>query len=40
MAVGLLALAIALIDEIVIIARSGRPSFRPTEDAVTLGKEG
>lgn len=40
MAVGLLALTIALIDEIAIIATDGRPSFRAAEDAVTLGKEG
>lgn len=40
MAVGALALTIALIDEVVNVAKGGRPSFRSAEDAVTLGKEG
>ena len=33
-------LAVALADELVIIARGGRPTFRQAEDAITLGKEG
>ena len=40
MAVGLLILTVAIIDELVLIWRSGRPSFRAAEDAITLGKEG
>jgi len=40
MAVGLGALVVALADEIGILIREGRPSFRAAEDAVTLGKEG
>jgi TRAP-type C4-dicarboxylate transport system permease small subunit len=40
MALGAATLTIALIDEFVIVARSGRPSFRHAEDAITLGKEG
>lgn len=40
MAAGILVLTIALIDEFVIVLRRGRPSFRASEDAITLGKEG
>ncbi len=40
MALGAAILTIALIDELVAVLRSGRPSFRAAEDAVTLGKEG
>jgi hypothetical protein len=41
MALGALVLTIALIDELIIIVLTrGRPSFRATEDAITLGKEG
>jgi TRAP-type C4-dicarboxylate transport system permease small subunit len=40
MAFGMLTLTVALIDELVIVARGGRPTFRAAEDAITLGKEG
>ena len=40
MAAGVLVLTIALLDELVIVARGGTPTFRATEDALTLGKEG
>jgi TRAP-type C4-dicarboxylate transport system permease small subunit len=40
MAAGLLVLTVALLDELVIILRDGRPTFRAAEDALTLGKEG
>lgn len=40
MALGALILTVALIDELFIVARRGRPSFRGAEDAITLGKEG
>lgn len=40
MVVGALVLAVALVDELVIVLRGGRPSFRAAEDAITLGKEG
>ncbi len=40
MAFGALMLTVALIDELVIVMRAGRPSFRAAEDAITLGKEG
>jgi TRAP-type C4-dicarboxylate transport system permease small subunit len=40
MAVGALILTIALVDELFVVARSGRPTFRAAEDAITLGKEG
>jgi len=40
MAFGALILTIALVDELIIVARGGRPSFRTAEDAITLGKEG
>lgn len=40
MAFGALVLTIALIDELVIVIRGGRPTFRTAEDAITLGKEG
>lgn len=39
MAVGLLILTIALIDEVVQIWWNGRPSFRGAEDAASLGTE-
>jgi TRAP-type C4-dicarboxylate transport system permease small subunit len=40
MAIGALILTIALIDETITVLRAGRPTFRVTEDAITLGKEG
>ena len=40
MAIGALILTIALIDELVVVIRAGRPTFRRAEDAITLGKEG
>ena len=40
MALGALMLTVALIDELVIVVRGGRPTFRNAEDAITLGKEG
>lgn len=40
MALGAVIFTIALIDELLIVITQGRPSFRATEDAVTLGKEG
>ena len=40
MAFGALILTVALIDELFIVLRGGRPTFRAAEDAITLGKEG
>jgi len=40
MALGALILTIALVDELLIVARRGYPTFRGAEDAITLGKEG
>ena len=40
MFVGLAIFTIALLDELIIVAGTGRPSFTAAEDAVTLGKEG
>ena len=40
MTLGLLVMTIAFLDELVIVARAGRPSFSTAEDAVALGKEG
>ena len=40
MALGALILTVALVDELVIVVRGGRPTFRMAEDAITLGKEG
>lgn len=40
MALGMAILTIALIDEFLLVARGGRPTFRAAEDAITLGKEG
>jgi TRAP-type C4-dicarboxylate transport system permease small subunit len=40
MAIGLLIFTIALLDELVITATTGKPSFVATEDAIALGKEG
>lgn len=40
MALGLLVFTIALVDELVITATTGRPSFVAAEDALTIGKEG
>lgn len=40
MALGGVVLVIALVDELVIVARSGRPTFHAAEDYLTLGKEG
>jgi TRAP-type C4-dicarboxylate transport system permease small subunit len=39
MAIGLLALLIALLDEIMEVWRTGRPSFRKAEDAATAATE-
>ena len=39
MAIGLLALLIALLDELVLVWRRGRPSFRTAEDAATGATE-
>jgi TRAP-type C4-dicarboxylate transport system permease small subunit len=40
MAIGALVFTVALIDEFFIVLKQGRPTFRTTEDAITLGKEG
>ena len=40
MALGALMLTVALLDELIIVLRDGLPSFRKSEDAITLGKEG
>ncbi|MBI2713468.1 MAG: TRAP transporter small permease subunit [Rhizobiales bacterium] len=40
MALGALMLTVALLDELVVVLRGGRPTFRKAEDAITLGKEG
>ena len=40
MALGALILTVALVDELFIVLRRGRPTFRAAEDAITLGKEG
>ena len=40
MALGAAILTMALADEMVIVGRSGRPTFRQAEDAISLGKEG
>jgi TRAP-type C4-dicarboxylate transport system permease small subunit len=40
MAAGAGLLTIALLDELVVVVRRGRPSFRAAEDAINLGKEG
>jgi TRAP-type C4-dicarboxylate transport system permease small subunit len=40
MAFGALVLTVALIDETWMVITRGRPTFRVTEDAITLGKEG
>lgn len=40
MSVGLAVFTIALLDELVTVARDGKPSFTSSEDAITLGKEG
>ena len=40
MALGALMLTVALLDELIVVLRAGRPSFRAAEDAITLGKEG
>ncbi len=40
MALGALILTISLLDEMTIVFRQGRPTFRASEDAITLGKEG
>jgi TRAP-type C4-dicarboxylate transport system permease small subunit len=39
MAAGALMLTVALLDEFVTVLRSGRPTFRAAEDAISLGKE-
>ena len=39
MALGALVLTISLLDELVVVLRTGRPTFRATEDAITLGKD-
>jgi TRAP-type C4-dicarboxylate transport system permease small subunit len=40
MALGALLLTVALIDELLIVVRRDRPTFRTAEDAISLGKEG
>ncbi len=40
MTIGLAALAIAFMDEFMEVVRNGRPSYRASEDAITVGKEG
>lgn len=40
MTAGIAILTIALADEFVVTLRTGRPSFRTSEDAISLGKEG
>jgi TRAP-type C4-dicarboxylate transport system permease small subunit len=40
MALGALILTVALVDETWTVIARGRPTFRVTEDAITLGKEG
>lgn len=40
MFLGLAVFTIALLDELIAVARTGRPSFSAAEDAVSLGKEG
>ncbi len=40
MTAGILVLTIAFLDELAIVLRGGRPTFRGAEDALTLGKEG
>ncbi len=39
MAFGALVLTIALVDEFIIVLKSGRPTFRASEDSILLGKE-
>jgi TRAP-type C4-dicarboxylate transport system permease small subunit len=39
MALGAALLTVALADELIMVVRTGRPSFRHAEDAITLGKE-
>lgn len=39
MTVGVAVLSIALVDELILTLRSGRPSYREVEDAVALGRE-
>lgn len=40
MAFGAALLTIAFLDELIITIRTGRPSFRAAEDAISLGREG
>jgi TRAP-type C4-dicarboxylate transport system permease small subunit len=40
MVFGAAILVVALVDELLITLRSGRPTFRASEDAITLGQEG
>lgn len=40
MTFGALVLTVALLDELIIVLRGGRPTFRVAEDSITLGKEG
>jgi TRAP-type C4-dicarboxylate transport system permease small subunit len=40
MAAGLLVFTIALLDELIVVAAAGRPSFAGAEEAIALGKEG
>ncbi len=40
MALGVLVLTIALLDELVIVLKGAQPTFRRAEDALILGKEG
>ncbi len=40
MAIGACVLTVALLDELAVVIMGGRPTFRATEDSITLGKEG
>ena len=40
MTLGIAIMTVALVDEFITVLSRGRPSFRATEDAITLGKEG
>ncbi len=40
MAIGAAIFSIALIDELIMVSRGGEPSFRVSEESISLGKEG
>lgn len=40
MAAGIFIFTVALVDEFIAVLTRGRPTFRASEDAITLGKEG